>query len=269
MNAAHQSAVVWLGGLWLSVGGCYASHQRGEADAVVGPSSAIEIGTGCDGFEALPRTGGVVGLSPHWGGGFAVCAPIRVMGLAPGGVLRGEAVDPFTGELVAEPRFDEPYRIERTEGDWEVTGGTQLVFATVDDPEWLYGFVLLLRATAASAEGDLLVDEREVVIAGPPEDACARWQTEIAEEYAAIRFCTDATECGQNIPILCGCTRNPVARLDADITRFLTLLASPPPPHPDGSFCELPRTIPGASTCDCPPSDGYICRDGGCDWNLL
>ena len=57
----------------------------------------------------------------------------------------------------------------------------------------------------------------------------------------------------------CGCTRNLVARLDADETRFRDLLATQADMQCGGM----------ASTCDCPEADGYACENGRCTWNYL
>jgi len=103
----------------------------------------------------------------------------------------------------------------------------------------------------------------------PPADAtdvCATWVASVENAYAEIRSCTDASQCGQDIPLGCGCTRNPVARLDADVDAFRALLADRPTAA-DGSPCPDPD-VPQGSTCDCPPADGYLCTDGACEWNL-
>ena len=100
-----------------------------------------------------------------------------------------------------------------------------------------------------------------------PGDTCATWTAQVEGTYAAIRSCTDASECGQDIPLGCGCTRNPVARLDADVEGFRALLAARPNAA-DGGACPDPD-VPSGSTCDCPAADGYLCTEGVCEWNLL
>ena len=80
-------------------------------------------------------------------------------------------------------------------------------------------------------------------------------------EVAAIRGCSDDAECGQVLEgTSCGCTRNWVARLDADTTDFWDLV---------DLAGELRCELPFVSTCDCPAADGYACVDGVCAWNYL
>jgi len=58
----------------------------------------------------------------------------------------------------------------------------------------------------------------------------------------------------------CGCTRDWVARLDADPSEFYALVELA------GQLeCELPFI----STCDCPAAEGFRCLDGICAWNYL
>jgi hypothetical protein len=89
---------------------------------------------------------------------------------------------------------------------------------------------------------------------------------EIVEDFLAetteIRSCTTDGECGQVLDgTSCGCTRNWVARTDADIAEWSDLR--------DAAFangCSLPG---GISTCDCPAADGFVCDAGTCAWNYL
>lgn len=94
-----------------------------------------------------------------------------------------------------------------------------------------------------------------------PVDVCE----EIVEAYVAetteIRSCTQDAECGQVLTgTSCGCTRNWVARTDADISEWESIR--------EDAFengCE----IGGISTCDCPAADGFRCNAGTCTWNYL
>ncbi|MEL6178608.1 MAG: hypothetical protein AAFS10_06625 [Myxococcota bacterium] len=78
------------------------------------------------------------------------------------------------------------------------------------------------------------------------------------EELSTIQSCTTDAECGQPLTgTSCGCTRNLVARNDADTTRFYELQR-----ETVTLGCDL-----GSSTCDCPEADGFICDAGVCNWN--
>lgn len=80
------------------------------------------------------------------------------------------------------------------------------------------------------------------------------------DETSNIRLCMVAEECGQVLSgTSCGCTRNWVARLDADIGPWSELLD-----RATALGCEIPG---GISTCDCPPADGFACIDNVCHWN--
>jgi hypothetical protein len=58
----------------------------------------------------------------------------------------------------------------------------------------------------------------------------------------------------------CGCTRELVARLDADTTRFEALKDA----RIGGESC-----ISLGSTCDCPNAEGFACSSGFCTWNYV
>ncbi len=86
-----------------------------------------------------------------------------------------------------------------------------------------------------------------------------RQATEAA--LAQIQACSSDAECGQVLSgTSCGCTRNEVARLDADTSEFdaihyVTI---------DGETCNGGRF---GSTCDCPAADGFACESNRCTWN--
>jgi hypothetical protein len=68
-------------------------------------------------------------------------------------------------------------------------------------------------------------------------------------------------ECGQVLKgTSCGCTRDWVARLDADTAEFWALV---------DTANELGCELPFISTCDCPATDGYACSGGICTWNYI
>jgi len=58
----------------------------------------------------------------------------------------------------------------------------------------------------------------------------------------------------------CGCTRNWVARTDADTSDWQVARAE---------LQQAECGIGPISTCDCPPADGFACEQGICTWNYL
>ncbi|HEY8376300.1 MAG TPA: hypothetical protein VIK91_07415, partial [Nannocystis sp.] len=90
---------------------------------------------------------------------------------------------------------------------------------------------------------------------------CAQWQAAFDAEVQEIRGCTDDAECGQVLKgTSCGCTRDWVARLDADPTEFWSLAEL-------GN--QLGCNVPFISPCDCPNAEGFACLGGICSWNYL
>jgi hypothetical protein len=93
-------------------------------------------------------------------------------------------------------------------------------------------------------------------------DTCGPIEMDFAAETAAVRACETDDECGQVISgTSCGCTRNWVARIDADLSAFEEIRNKL-----EANSCELPGTI---STCDCPAADGFACEQGICTWNYI
>lgn len=91
---------------------------------------------------------------------------------------------------------------------------------------------------------------------------CEYLEAEFDFEAEMVRECNDAAECGQVIEgTSCGCTRDWVARNDADLMRFYDLVEEA------GTLeCDF---LPFDSTCDCPEADGFACIDNVCTWNYL
>lgn len=78
-------------------------------------------------------------------------------------------------------------------------------------------------------------------------------------ETQRIRSCVSDDECGQElVGTSCGCTRNWVARADADLSDWSALLEE---------VNALGCNFGGTSTCDCPIADGFACVEGTCTWN--
>jgi len=92
----------------------------------------------------------------------------------------------------------------------------------------------------------------------PDVRTCDTVVAELAKETERIRACESPDECGQVlVGTSCGCTREWVARLDADTSTFWELAD-----EGQDKGCELPFGSP----CDCPPADGFDCIEGQCAW---
>ena len=86
---------------------------------------------------------------------------------------------------------------------------------------------------------------------------CTDITRDMNQELEAIQSCGSDDECGQVLEgTSCGCTRNLVARKDADISRFEVLNRE------SNERCEGL-----VSTCDCPAADGFKCASNRCTWN--
>lgn len=95
----------------------------------------------------------------------------------------------------------------------------------------------------------------------PPATTCETIEADFAAERADIQACEVAEDCGQElIGTSCGCTRNLVARADADTTAFYALIDAA-----NANECDIGLV----STCDCPEADGFDCVDQVCTWNYL
>jgi hypothetical protein len=93
----------------------------------------------------------------------------------------------------------------------------------------------------------------------PQPAECDTIVADYEAELAAVQSCTDHAECGQPIPgTSCGCTRDLVARTDADLTVVGELQAQ---------AAEEACDIGGTSVCDCPEALGFGCFDGACAFN--
>ena len=96
--------------------------------------------------------------------------------------------------------------------------------------------------------------------AGLPND-CVTLMNDLGGLLRDLRSCQADSECGQPMHgTSCGCTRDMVARLDADLTWFNALRRR-------GNL--LGCNMPFASTCDCPEADGFVCNEGFCNWNYV
>jgi hypothetical protein len=78
---------------------------------------------------------------------------------------------------------------------------------------------------------------------------------------SGVQRCASPADCGQPIPgSSCGCTRDLVARKDAELSTYLAERAK---------VSELGCATEGGSTCDCPNADGFACINNVCGWNYV
>ena len=106
--------------------------------------------------------------------------------------------------------------------------------------------------------------EPEPVDPGPqpnPGPSCDSLQKELKSTLSDVQRCTSAADCGQPIPgSSCGCTRDLVARKDANLSSYLAQRAK---------VSELGCATDGGSTCDCPSAEGFTCTNNVCGWNYV
>ena len=92
----------------------------------------------------------------------------------------------------------------------------------------------------------------------PDPTTCDEAENAVDLALERIQSCEADAECGQVLTgTSCGCTRDLVARTDADTTRIYELIDA----QADlgcGGFI---------STCDCPATDGFACVNNTCSWN--
>jgi len=115
------------------------------------------------------------------------------------------------------------------------------------------------------ASGEVACTEIACGEAGAPgsdgPSTCSSLVSEMLVALSSAQSCKSAADCGQPIPnSSCGCTRDLVARKDADLTKYQTLKK-----QVDDRGCEED----GGSTCDCPNADGFACIANVCAWNYV
>lgn len=121
---------------------------------------------------------------------------------------------------------------------------------------------LLLGLAACTLFGDDPFGPRRLAPPVIEEDAlagCEAIESAISAELRYIQFCERRSDCG--LPLTgtsCGCTRDLVARADADTARFYRLLDRVRENQCDAGFF---------STCDCPAVNGFACVENQCVWN--
>lgn len=88
-------------------------------------------------------------------------------------------------------------------------------------------------------------------------------------ELKNVRSCQNDSECGQVLAgTSCGCTRDLVARKNADLAKLQELRKT------SLALLGISSTVPdacsdlhAASICDCPEANGFLCVDSVCKWN--
>jgi hypothetical protein len=112
---------------------------------------------------------------------------------------------------------------------------------------------------ACTSSGDVACTLR----ACPPDagSTCKSLEKDLQTTLASVQKCMTAGDCAQPIPgSSCGCTRDLVARKDADLSSYLALRAK---------SAELGCDTGGGSTCDCPNAEGFACINNVCAWNYV
>jgi hypothetical protein len=104
-----------------------------------------------------------------------------------------------------------------------------------------------------------------ILLAGCPFPSepreCAQIEEELAAEQLLVQACSVDADCGQVLTgTSCGCTRDLVANVTADVSLFEELWA-----EGQAEECD----VGGTSVCDCPEAAGFRCDDGTCAWNYV
>jgi len=108
------------------------------------------------------------------------------------------------------------------------------------------------------SDGEIVCTQRACPV---PDPSCDSLVSEMNATLSSVQKCKSAADCGQPIPrSSCGCTRDLVARKDANLSSYLAQKAK---------IFELGCASEGGSTCDCPNADGFACIDNVCAWNYV
>ncbi|MEZ7818572.1 MAG: hypothetical protein QMB25_04215 [Pseudomonadales bacterium] len=118
---------------------------------------------------------------------------------------------------------------------------------------------------AVELAGELLGEELGEELNGELDgevQSCDALDLKVSKELGAIQACQTDSDCGQVLKgSSCGCTRNAVARIDADVTNYFKAKSVAADNACGGSF--------GISICDCPQTKGFACVQNTCSWNYL
>lgn len=94
-----------------------------------------------------------------------------------------------------------------------------------------------------------------------PERTCEDAEVDLRNELAVIQTCEQDSECGTVlVGTSCGCTRDLVARRDAETEAFYGALEEVQEMECDAGL---------SSVCDCPETAGFRCDDGTCAHNYI
>lgn len=116
------------------------------------------------------------------------------------------------------------------------------------------GATVSLQAAAAAGAASRVGNVTAATVLDP---ACPQIIADFQAEATAIRSCNAPGECGQVLHgTSCGCTRDWVARNNANPARFYQLLQ-------DAGACGFGLV----STCDCPQTYGFDCVQHTCTWD--
>lgn len=114
---------------------------------------------------------------------------------------------------------------------------------------------------ALELAAELLDEELDGELVGEVQ-SCDALDLKVSKELGAIQTCQTDSDCGEVLKgSSCGCTRNAVARIDADLTNYLKAKSASVDNACGGSF--------GISICDCPQTEGFACVQNMCSWNYL
>lgn len=132
--------------------------------------------------------------------------------------------------------------------------GGQASFTLTAPATLRIGATIYLQAASAAGPASIVGFPTVATVLDP---ACPQILRDFAAETTAIRSCTSPAQCGQVLQgTSCGCTRNWVARNNANTTRFYQLLQ-------DAGACGFSAI----STCDCPQTFGFDCVQQICTWD--
>lgn len=99
-----------------------------------------------------------------------------------------------------------------------------------------------------------------ITINDPAPTTCDKTFDDFVNESVRIRSCNTDSDCGKPLSgTSCGCTRDHVARNDADTTAFYEIMA-----RAEAQGCS--DNLPISSSCDCPQVSGTHCLAGICEW---
>jgi len=114
------------------------------------------------------------------------------------------------------------------------------------------------NSCVCSGSGEIACTEKYCADAG---SSCDSLVSELKSTLSSVQKCKSAADCGQAIPFSgCGCTRDLVARKDANLSSYLAQRAK---------YRELGCLDDSTSVCDCPNADGFACIDNVCGWNYV